>query len=239
MFTDRTDAGEQLAGSLADRGVDPDIVLTIPRGGLPVGRAVADRFDVPLDVVVASKMGAPDNEELAIGAVAEDGSVWRNEDLIADLGVDDDYLDNVREREREVAEEKAATYREGGFPDVTGERVLVVDDGVATGATMRACLQRVRDDDPEYLIAGVPVGPADTLDTLLDIADDVASVETPPAFRAVGAYYEAFPQVTDEEAQRYLDGDAEADDGGGQKSDDAAGDDSDEESGADDGDESE
>ncbi|WP_225333638.1 phosphoribosyltransferase [Halomicrobium urmianum] len=225
MFTDRTDAGEQLAESLADRGVDPDIVLTIPRGGLPVGRAVADRFAVPLDVVVASKMGAPDNEELAIGAVAEDGSVWRNDELIAELGVTDDYLDRVRERERAVAEEKAATYREGEFPDVTDERVLVVDDGVATGATMRACLQRVRDDDPEYLIAAVPVGPADTLDTLLDIADDVASVETPPAFRAVGAYYEDFPQVTDEEAQTYLDGDGE--EGG------------DEDNEADDGDESE
>ncbi|WP_338074069.1 phosphoribosyltransferase [Halomicrobium salinisoli] len=222
MFTDRTDAGEQLAESLADRGVDPDIVLTVPRGGLPVGRAVADRLDAPLDVVVASKMGAPDNEELALGAVAEDGSVWRNDDLIAELDADD-YLDEVREREREVAEEKAATYREGGFPDVTGERVLVVDDGVATGATMRACLQRVRDDDPEYLLAGVPVGPADTLDALLDIADDVASVETPPAFRAVGAYYEEFPQVTDEEAQTYLDGDDAEGDGSGGEGDEESG----------------
>lgn len=226
MFTDRTDAGEQLAESLADRGVDPDIVLTIPRGGLPVGRAVADRFGVPLDVVVASKMGAPDNEELAVGAVAEDGSVWRNDDLIREMDVDDDYLDDVREREQAVAEGKAATYREGEFPDVAGERVLVVDDGVATGATMRACLQRVRDDGPDYLIAGVPVGPADTLDTLLDIADDVASVETPPAFRAVGAYYEDFPQVTDDEAQTYLD--RAQDDGEKDQSDDeaAAGDES-------------
>lgn len=203
MFTDRTDAGERLGDALAARGVAADVVLAIPRGGLPIGRAVADRLDAPLSVVVATKMGAPNNPELAVGAVAEDGSVWRNEDVIERLGVDEGYLRRVRDERRRVAEEKAARYREVS-PELTGRRVVVVDDGIATGATMRACLARVRAEDPAHLVVGVPVGPADTVGTLADLADETVVVETPAAFRAVGAYYREFDQVSDEEAMRYL-----------------------------------
>jgi len=204
MFRDRTDAGERVARALNEHGVDPTIVLAIPRGGLPLGRAVADHFDAPLDVVVAKKIGAPNNPELALAAVAEDGSVWRNDDLVARLGVNDEYLDSERARVQEAAREKAGQYRDKPFPSLRGERVAVVDDGIATGATMRACLARVRADDPASIAVGVPVGPADTIDELAGSADTVVCVETPSAFRAVGAYYDRFDQVSDEDAIAYL-----------------------------------
>jgi len=204
MFRDRTDAGEQLADAMAGRGVDPTIVLAIPRGGLPPGRAVADHFDVPLDVVVAKKIGAPNNPELALAAVAEDGSLWRNDDLIAQLDIDEDYLESERLRVREEASQKAERYRDTPLPSLRGERVAVADDGIATGATMRACLARVRAEDPEQIAVGVPVGPHDTIDDLATSADTVVCVETPAAFRAVGAYYRNFEQVSDETAMTYL-----------------------------------
>ncbi|MFC6730933.1 phosphoribosyltransferase, partial [Natronoarchaeum mannanilyticum] len=111
MFENREDAGERLAELLADRGVEADVVLGIPRGALPVARPVADRLDADLDVIVARKMGAPHNEELAIGAVASDGSVWRNDDLIERLGVDDAHVEREAERTAESAREKLETYR--------------------------------------------------------------------------------------------------------------------------------
>lgn len=204
MFRDRTQAGERLADALEQAGVAADVVLAIPRGALPLGRAVADRLGAPLDVVVAKKIGAPDNPELAVGAVAEDGSVWRNRDLIAELGVEEAYLERERRSVAEAAREKADRYRQGPSPDLTGRRVVVVDDGVATGATMRACLQRVRESDPASVVVAVPVGPPDTLADLEAFADEVIALETPEAFRAVGAYYRDFAQVPDEEARTYL-----------------------------------
>lgn len=204
MFRDRTDAGEQLADALERRGIEADVVLAIPRGALPLGRAVADRLGAPLDVVVAKKLGAPFNPELAIGAVAEDGALWLNRRLIDDLGVRNEYIETKRQEEREAASAKAQRYRKGPPPNLSGKRVVVVDDGVATGATMRACLQRVRDDNPARLVVAVPVGPPDTLDELREIADEVVAIETPSAFRAVGAYYRNFDQVSDEEAKAYL-----------------------------------
>lgn len=205
MFRDRTDAGEQLADALVQRGVEADIVLAIPRGALPLGREVADRLGAPLDVVVAKKLGAPFNPELAIGAVAEDGTLWLNDDLIENVGVRREYIEEKRAEESEAASEKADRYRTGPVPDLSGKRVVVVDDGIATGATMRACLQYVRDQNPARLVVAVPVGPPDTLEELHDLADEVIAIETPSAFRAVGAYYRNFDQVQDEEAKAYLD----------------------------------
>src|SRR6056297_1388380 len=125
MFTDRADAGEQLAAELRRRDLAVDVVLGIPRGGLPVARPVADALGVPLDVVVSKKLGAPGNPELAIGAAGSDGSVWRNEDLIARLGVDEAYVEAEAERATETAREKAETYRgERGTPDLGGAHVL-------------------------------------------------------------------------------------------------------------------
>lgn len=205
MFQHRTDAGRQLADHLDRRGVTADIVLGIPRGAMPVARPVADALGADLDIVVAQKMGAPDNPELAVGAAASDGSVYLNDDLIARLGVDGGYLERERATEAENAREKARTYRERP-PELAGKRVVVVDDGVATGATAIACLRQVRDAGASYVALAVPVGPPDSIDELRREADDVFALETPRDFRAVGAHYRDFGQVSDEEAMSYLRG---------------------------------
>lgn len=204
MFRDRTDAGEQLAAHLQERGVEADIVLAIPRGGLPLGRAVADALGAPLDVVVARKLGAPTNEELAIGAVASDGAVWLNDALLDELGVSDDYVAAERERAARAAREKRDRYRGDHTPTIEGRRVVLVDDGVATGATTRACLRQLRDLGAARVVLAVPVAPADVLDDLAAEADEVIALQTPDPFRAVGYHYEQFGQVSDDEAIAYL-----------------------------------
>ncbi|AFZ74684.1 phosphoribosyltransferase [Natronobacterium gregoryi] len=207
MFDDRTDAGEQLAAELEDRGLKADVVLGIPRGALPVARPVADALGAELDVVVARKMGAPNNPELALGAVASDGSVWHNDDLIDRMGVSEAYLEEIRDEEAENARTKADRYREGDeLPNFDGQRVVVVDDGVATGATATACLRQVVDADAEHVTLAVPVGSPRTLSDLECEADEVIALETPQSFRAVGQFYRNFGQVTDEEAIDYLEG---------------------------------
>lgn len=206
MFADRTDAGEQLAALLAEREIDVDVVLAVPRGGLPVGRAVADAYGVDLDIVAAKKLGAPNNPELAIGAAAGDGGVWLNEELIERLDVDEAYLDAETDRAARTAREKAETYRDGRDPpDLRGRRVAVVDDGVATGATIRACLASVREAGAAAVVLAVPVGPSETVAALRERADEVVVVETPARFGAVGQFYRSFDQVSDAEAMAYLD----------------------------------
>ena len=204
MFENREAAGRRLASEMQSTGVDPDVVLAVPRGGLPIGRAVADAFGVPLDIVAAKKLGAPGNPELAIGAAASDGSVWLNDDLVERLGIEEEYVETERDRAAMVAREKVETYRQSSPPDLAGKRVAVVDDGVATGATIRACLSAVRNADASEVILAVPVGPPDTLAALADEVDTVVAVERPAQFRAVGAHYRKFGQVSDDEAMAYL-----------------------------------
>ena len=208
MFDDRTDGGERLAAELESRDLEADVVLGIPRGALPVARPVADALDADLDVVVARKMGAPQNPELAIGAVASDGSVWYNEELIDRLEISDDYLEEVREEEAENAAEKADRYRprdRSGLPDLEGKRVVVADDGVATGATATACLRQVRDAGADSVALAVPVGSPRGVADLESEAEEVIALETPESFRAVGQFYREFGQVSDAEAMEYLD----------------------------------
>ena len=205
MFRDRWEAGERLAGYLQEQGVTADIVLAVPRGGLPAGRAVADVLGVPLDIVVARKMGAPGNPELAIGAVASDGSVWRNEALIQQLGVEQDYLERVRQEEAANARDKFDRYRgDRPDPELTGKRVVIVDDGVATGATTVACIRQAYSDGAAEVILAVPVAPPESVRRLEEEADRVLAIATPESFMAVGQFYETFGQVTDEEAMTYL-----------------------------------
>lgn len=206
VFQDRTDAGHQLADLLEREDVEADIVLGIPRGALPVARPVADALGVPLDIVVASKIGAPNNPELAIGAVASDGSTWLNEDLIEQLNVPDEYLEREREREAENAREKADRYRgDRDPPELAGKRIVIVDDGIATGATARACLRRVDEAKSERVVLAVPVGSPNVIEELRADADEVIAVESPSHFSAVGQFYRQFGQVSDEEAMAYLD----------------------------------
>ncbi|MFW5950310.1 MAG: phosphoribosyltransferase [archaeon] len=205
MFENRTEAGERLAAELTERGLEADIVVAIPRGGLPIGRVVADALEVSLDIVAAKKLGAPGNSELAIGAVAADGTTWLNDDIVARFDLEEFQLADAIERERAGAQEKIDRYRGERPPlDLTGKRVVVVDDGVATGATTTACLRSVRQCGPARTILAVPVGPPRTIDRLEREADDVICVETPMSFQAVGQFYESFPQVSDEEAAAYL-----------------------------------
>jgi len=206
MFTDRTDAGEGLAGELRRLDIEADIVLGIPRGGLPVARPVADALDVPLDVVVASKVGAPSNPELAVAAVADDGTAWHNESLIGSLDLTAGYLEDETTHEQRAARQKRERYREGRPPlDLAGKQVYIVDDGFATGATMFACVERVRADGAESVVAAVPVGSPRTADELERQVDHLVVLERPRSFRAVGQFFRDFSQVTDEEAMALLD----------------------------------
>ncbi len=207
MYQNRTDAGQQLAGLLVREGVDADVVLGIPRGAMPVAAPVAERLQAPLDIVVVQKIGAPDNPELAVGAAAADGSIYRNDDLIDRLGITEEYVEQERRNEAENAHEKAQTYRED-LVELRGKRVIVVDDGVATGATAIACLRQVRDAEASWVALAVPVGSPDSIAELRAEADAVYALETPRGFRAVGQYYRDFGQVTDEEAMQYLQGES-------------------------------
>ncbi|WP_336023343.1 phosphoribosyltransferase [Halobellus salinisoli] len=205
MFKDRTNAGSRLADAIVDDGITGDIVLAVPRGGLPVGRVVADRLGVPLDIVVARKISAPHNPELAIGAVASDGTLWLNDPLIDDLGVDEEYLDEQIERERQAAGAKLKRYRDDRAPlELDGKRVLIVDDGVATGATTTACIRQVAEAGAERVILAVPVAPRGAIERLRSEVDEIVCVEVPSHFGAVGQFYESFEQVSDERAKTYL-----------------------------------
>jgi predicted phosphoribosyltransferase len=204
MFADRTDAGLQLTEELIERGVEADVVLAVPRGGLPLGRTVADRLGAPLDMVAAKKVGAPQNPELAVGAAAGDGSLYRNDDLIERLGVDEDYIEERRATAAATAREKEATYRDGPPPILDGKRVVVVDDGLATGATAIACIRSARAAGAERVVLAVPVGAPDSVEEAAADADEVVVLETPERFGAVGSHYRDFSPVSDVEAMAYL-----------------------------------
>jgi predicted phosphoribosyltransferase len=206
MFEDRLAAGERLGDRLAECDLAVGVVLGIPRGGLPVARPVADALDARLDVVVASKIGAPHNAELALGASAADGSTWHNDALIERLGVEAEYLDRAGEREAEAAREKERRYRgAAGERDLGGEVVVLVDDGLATGATAIACLRQVREAGAERVVFAAPVGSKSAISRIEREADDVVCLEVPDSFGAVGQFYRSFAQVPDEEALEYLD----------------------------------
>ena len=199
-FHDRSDAGRQLAGALARfRGQRP-LVLAIPRGGVPLGREVANALGGDLDVVLVHKLGAPGNPEYAIGAVDEAGGVELSS---VAAHVPQDFL------AAEVAHQRAALvarrHRYGGsLSDPAGRVVIVVDDGIATGATLKAALRLLRQRDPAELVVAIPVAPPESLPALEELADEVVCLATPDDFMAVGQYYADFGQVEDDEVQALL-----------------------------------
>jgi len=200
-YRNREEAGERLADALegvefADRELKP-LVLGVPRGGVPVAAAIADRIGGELDVIVAHKLGAPCNPEYAIGAVAEDGTTVVDETLVERLGISPDYVEAERRRQQEEVARRAGTLRGGGRISLSGRVCVVVDDGVATGATLEASLRLVGRADPKQVIAAIPVGPPDTIQRLATIVDVVVCPLRPAAFFAVGSWYDDFSQVSE------------------------------------------
>jgi putative phosphoribosyl transferase len=203
-FTDRSDAGRRLAQALLSfKGRQP-VVLALPRGGVPVAAEVAAVLDAPLDLVLVRKIGVPEQPELAMGAVVDGGApiVVRNEDVIALAGVDDAEFDAVRDRELAEIERRRRLYvGHRGSADVAGRTAIVIDDGVATGATTRAALRAIRIRRPARLVLAVPVAPTDTIAALREEADEVVCLETHASFGAIGFYYVDFRQLSDKEVR--------------------------------------
>jgi len=212
MFDDREDAARQLSHALRHLQTSRPLVLAIPRGAVPMAKRIADALHGDLDVVLVRKLGAPGNPELAIGAVDEAGTVHVGRHA-AELGVRPDYLATQARRQLELIRERRRTYGAGRAPrDPNGRIVVVVDDGLATGATMHAALLAVRAQHPARLICALPVAAADSLRREVEgIADEVVCLSTPEDFYAVGQFYRDFPTVTDAEVIASLQQDGAAD----------------------------
>jgi predicted phosphoribosyltransferase len=203
-FPDRRVAGQRLAESLRDLAGERPVILGIPRGGVVVAAVVADRLGAPLDVVIPRKLGAPGNPELGLGAVAEGVQVL-DDRLVRALGVDDAYLKEEIAAQQEEIRRRGEAYR-GGRPevDLAGTTAVVVDDGVATGGTAVAALRWARRRGARKVVLAVPVAPTEAVAMLRREADDVRVLLTPEPFYAVGQWYDAFPQVSDEEVVELL-----------------------------------
>jgi putative phosphoribosyl transferase len=204
LFKNRTDAGKQLASALKNTSKNA-IVLAVPRGGVVVGFEIAHALNIPLDVIITKKIGAPDNPELAIGAVAEDGTYLLDHSLVEMLGVPQDYITAEVERQKAEIKRRLKTYREDApNPEIAEREVILVDDGVATGSTLKAALRSLRKRGAKPVTVAVPVGPADTVRELQRDADRVVCLSTPEPFYAIGEFYEDFEQTTDEEVIELL-----------------------------------
>jgi putative phosphoribosyl transferase len=206
LFHDREDAGRRLVPLLeAFKESKESVVLGLARGGVVVAYQVAKGLKVALDVVVIRKIGAPGNEELALGAVSDSGEAVFNENLIGTLGVSSDYLHRGAAREQRVAQERARLYRgEVPFPSLKGKTAILVDDGLATGASMRAAISAVRAAKAKKVVLALPVAAPDSLKLLEKEVDECYCLSTPSFFQAVGFFYKLFPQVTDQEIVKLL-----------------------------------
>lgn len=205
-FKDRSEAGRALARALRVYGGDPQlVVVALPRGGVPVAYEVARALHAPLDVCVVRKLGVPANPELAMGAVASGDVCVMNPEVIQHLRVPRAVFDAVAARERMELARREVAYRQGErAAEVAGRTVLIVDDGLATGATMRAAVAAVRRRAASRVIVAVPVGAESTCRALADEADEVFCLLRPRPFYAIGEWYDAFPQVGDEDVRRLL-----------------------------------
>jgi predicted phosphoribosyltransferase len=205
-FRDRFDAGRQLAARLGRYAGRSDVVvLGLPRGGVPVAHEVARALRAPLDIFVVRKLGLPRHEELAIGAIASGGVRVLNHDLVRLLNIPVDLIDELASREADELARREAAYRGAQpFPGLGGRTVVLVDDGMATGASMRAAVEAVRKLNPASVIVAVPVSSPEAVHELQAVADDVVSVVTPEQLDGVGGWYEDFSQTTDAEVRQLL-----------------------------------
>lgn len=199
-FSNRVEAGQRLAVALESFKFAKGLVLAIPRGGVLVGFEVAQKLGLPLDVIIPRKIGSPGNPELAIGAMTEDGTAILDESLMSYLQVNADYV--LRESENQKAEirRRMQLYRKNlPYPDFNGRDIIVVDDGIATGSTMKAALASVKNRGAKSVTAAIPVGPPTTIEELKSQADRVVCLFTPESFYAIGEFYDDFSQTDDDE----------------------------------------
>ena len=206
FFRDRRDAGRALAAKLRKYAGRPDVlVLALPRGGVPVAFEVAQALGAPLDVFLVRKLGVPGHEELAMGAIATGGVLLLNDEVLGGLGLDREVLDAVAAREREELERRERLYREDRpAPDVRDRIVILVDDGLATGSSMRAAVAALRQMGPGRTVVAVPVGAAETCSELAGEVDECVCARTPDPFWSVGQWYDDFTQTGDEEVHDLL-----------------------------------
>jgi putative phosphoribosyl transferase len=204
-FVDRVDAGRRLASALKNLVDKDSVVLTIPRGGVVVGYEVAKALDLPLDIIIPRKIGAPSNPELAIGAMTEDGTVLLDEQIVKSLRVSEEYIRQESEAQKREIQRRLTLYRgDVPYPILENRSVIIVDDGIATGSTMKAALASVRNRGARSVIVAIPVGPPSTIRELEEKADRVVCLRTPEPFYAIGQFYANFAQTLDEQVTRLL-----------------------------------
>lgn len=206
MLKNREEAGRLLAEKLVDyKDKDGVLVLGIPRGGIPVASELSNKLNLPLDIVVTRKLGAPGQEELAIGAIGPEGVSVFDEDLITRLQVSEEYKKSVIQKEMEEMEERIKKFRgEREIPNFKDKTVILVDDGIATGATVEAAIKYLKKKEVEKIILAVPVAPLENVDELKRLVDEFVAISIPEEFYAVGQFYKDFPQTKDEEVVRLL-----------------------------------
>lgn len=205
-FQNRTDAGRKLADDLTKYVARPNvIVLALPRGGVPVAFEVARELRVPMDIFIVRKLGVPGHEEMAMGAIASSGVRVLNRDIVRALRINEDEIQKVAEKEQQELTRREQAYR-GNRPqlDLRGCTVILVDDGLATGASMQAAVEAVRQQQPQQLIIAVPVASPDVCESFREMVDEIVCFATPEPFYAVGLWYRDFSQTTDLEVQTFL-----------------------------------
>jgi predicted phosphoribosyltransferase len=205
-FADRREAGRELARLLpASVRTGDVVVLALPRGGVPVAYEIAHALGAPLDVFLVRKLGTPGHPELAMGAIASGGIRVLNDEVVRQLDIRPELIDAVAEREQGELARREAAYRQGRpMPSLGNRTVILVDDGLATGSTMKAAVEAVKQEHPARVIVAVPVGAAETCRALADMADEVICARLPRSFSAVGQWYQDFTQTTDDEVTELL-----------------------------------
>ncbi|MGD2050046.1 MAG: phosphoribosyltransferase [Chloroflexota bacterium] len=206
LFDNRIDAGRKLAEALTDYQEDPNvIVLALPRGGVPVAHQVAESLDAPMDIFLVRKLGLPGHEELAMGAIASGGVCVLNESVVAQLENPEVVIDEVVEKEQMELERREQAYRgDRPVPELEGRTVILVDDGLATGASMRAAVAGLRARNPQKIVVAVPTASPETCEQFENEVDEVVCAVTPQPFFGIGYWYDDFSQTTDEEVRHIL-----------------------------------
>lgn len=206
IFRDRIDAGQQLAAKLKRYEQRKNtLILALPRGGVPVAFEVARALQLPLDVFLVRKLGVPGQEELALGAIAMGDIEVLNQDVVEPLGISRDIIDRVKQEQVKILQQRNLLYRENRpFPSLRKKTIILIDDGIATGATIRAAIMAIKKLGGEKLIVAVPVAPASTCHDLKNIVDEIYCLQMPEPFYAIGNWYHDFSQTTDDEVRRLL-----------------------------------